>query len=394
MYKLRSALRAFYGWFNASGVGLPYFFPILIPQSRSTIMAEANAATIAIDLKHAEESCLDILKGGHVPMLVSDPGIGKSSLARQIAAMYNLLFIDIRLSQCDPVDLNGFPFFNKETGRGQYTPMDMWPLESDEIPINPKTGEPYNGWLILLDEINAAPKAVEVASYKILLDRMVGMHKLHRNVWLMGAGNLKTSKAVVNSSGTAQQSRMIWLEVKASLPVWLEWADQNDQDHRIKAYLQFKPAMLHNFDPNHQDRTFPCPRTWEFLSDIMKPWGTTKQIPERKLATMAGTIGAGPAREFFSHCQIYESIPTLDQIIQAPDTCQFGDEPSMHYALAGLVSHHLNSSNAKPLFVFLERLAADFQVTCIRSAIARDKSIKKLPEFRDWYKLKAEELVY
>lgn len=369
-------------------------------------MAEASAHTFKVNLKQAEACVIDVLRAGKVPMLTSDPGLGKSSLAKQIAEKYNLLFIDIRLTQCDPVDLNGFPWLPPGADKATYKPMDIWPLETDPLPRKYKevrqddgsirlepTGERYAGWLILLDEINSAPKAVEVASYKILLDKMVGMHKLHRNVWMMGAGNLKTSKAVVNASGTAQQSRMIWYEIVANLNVWLEWADKNDIDHRVKAYLQFKPDMLHKFDPNHQDKTFPCPRTWHFQSDIMKPWGEGP-IPEAKLPTIGGTVGAGPAREFFSHCQIYEDIPSLDQIIQDPDHCHFGNEPSMHYALAGLVSANLKESNATQLFRFLNRLAADFQVTAVRSAVARDRSIKKLSAFKDWYKHKTYELVY
>ena len=356
-------------------------------------MAEASAHTFKVNLKQAKELAVEVLKAGHVPMLVSDLGLGKSSLAKQIAEEYNLCFIDIRLSQCDPADLNGFPFMDPVTGRAGYKPMDIWPLEGDELPINPKTKQPYAGWFILLDEINSSPKAVEVASYKILLDRMVGMHKLHKRVWMMGAGNLKTSKAVVNQTGTAQQSRMIWFEIIADLNCWLEWADHNDIDHRVKAYLQFKPDMLHKFDPNHQDRTFPCPRTWHFQSNVMKQWGEGR-IPERKLPTIGGTIGAGPAREFFSHCAIYEDIPTLDQILQDPDNCRFGNEPSMHYALAGLVSHHLNHTNAVPLFKFLERLAADFQVSAVRAVLARDRTIKKLDAYKDWYKRKSYELAY
>jgi len=46
------------------------------------------------------------IKGKLVPMLTSSPGIGKSDLVRQIAATYNLFVIDLRLSQCDPCDLN------------------------------------------------------------------------------------------------------------------------------------------------------------------------------------------------------------------------------------------------------------------------------------------------
>jgi hypothetical protein len=364
----------------------PYFF--LTQQDIKTM----DANTFKVDLEHARELVLDTFKAGKVPMLVSSPGLGKSSLAKQIAAKYNLKLIDIRLSQCDPADLNGFPFLNPETGRAGYKPMDFWPLEGDPLPVNPKTGKKYEGWLILLDEINSASKAVEVASYKILLDRMVGMHKLHEKVWLMGAGNKKTDKAVVNASGTAQQSRMIWIEIFACLKTFLKWADANGIDHRIKSFLQFKPDLLHKFDPNHQDYTFPAPRTWHFKSDIIKAW--PDEIPERKLPLLAGTVGAGPAREFFAYTQIYEEIPQIPDILKDPKNVHFGDDPSMHYALAGLVAENLNANNAEPLFVFIRRLAADFQVAAVRSAIARDKTIRKLEAFRNWYTEKSWELVY
>ena len=41
-----------------------------------------------------------------VPMLVGSPGAGKSALIHSVAKHYNLKLIDVRLSQCDPTDLN------------------------------------------------------------------------------------------------------------------------------------------------------------------------------------------------------------------------------------------------------------------------------------------------
>ena len=46
------------------------------------------------------------IKAKVVPMLKGSPGIGKSQIIWQIAAAYNLMVIDLRLSQCDPTDLN------------------------------------------------------------------------------------------------------------------------------------------------------------------------------------------------------------------------------------------------------------------------------------------------
>lgn len=41
-----------------------------------------------------------------VPMLVGSPGTGKSQIVHQIAANEGLKVLDLRLSQCDPTDLN------------------------------------------------------------------------------------------------------------------------------------------------------------------------------------------------------------------------------------------------------------------------------------------------
>jgi len=48
----------------------------------------------------------DVLKAGLVPMMVGSPGIGKSDIVKTVAKENNLKVIDVRLSQCDPTDLN------------------------------------------------------------------------------------------------------------------------------------------------------------------------------------------------------------------------------------------------------------------------------------------------
>ena len=47
-----------------------------------------------------------LLSAGICPFLHSSPGIGKSAFARQLATDLNLKFIDIRLSDMEPSDIN------------------------------------------------------------------------------------------------------------------------------------------------------------------------------------------------------------------------------------------------------------------------------------------------
>lgn len=91
-----------------------------------------------------------------VPFLHGSPGIGKSSVLQEIADEFNLKLIDLRLSQCEPVDLMGFP--SLEGKKATYKPMDFFPVEGDPLP------EGKNGWLLALDEMNGADESTQKAA--------------------------------------------------------------------------------------------------------------------------------------------------------------------------------------------------------------------------------------
>jgi MoxR-like ATPase len=104
----------------------------------------------------AKKMIQSVLSAGLVPFLQSSPGLGKSSIVREIAKEYDLQLIDIRLSQVDPTELNGFPAISN--GVASYVPMSIFPLEKTPLPTNKK------GWILFLDEMSSAPPAVQAAA--------------------------------------------------------------------------------------------------------------------------------------------------------------------------------------------------------------------------------------
>ena len=340
--------------------------------------------TIKITTRNAKEYLLDVLKAGLVPMLTSSPGLGKSSIAAEIAKEAKLKLIDIRLAQCDPTDLNGFPTVNSETNKSSYLPMDTFPIEGDPLP------EGYSGWLMLFDEITSATLAVQGASYKIIHDRMINQFKLHSSVALMAAGNLTTDRAVVNRISTALQSRMIHFEMEADTSHWSEWAGQTEIDHRVQSFINFKPNSLHMFDPDHNDKTFACPRTWEFVSKIIKDWS---DVNHKKIPVIAGAIGEGMAREFIAFCGIYQSLPTIQEFLHSPETVSISPEPSIKYAITGLLSNHMSIDNIDKLMIAVMRLPIEFQIICLRPVLKRIKGIQNNVNIRKWIALNAQDLV-
>lgn len=308
-----------------------------------------------------------------VPMLTGSPGMGKSAIVKDIAKTYNLKLIDLRLSQCDPTDLMGFPSIQGQ--RAGYLPMETFPLEGDPIP------EGYSGWLLFLDEFNSASIAVQAAGYKLILDRMVGQKNLHKHVAVVCAGNLETDGAIVNLMSTAMQSRLAHIELMADVNQWLDWAYENGIHRFITSYIKFKPGNLYAFSPDHTDKTYACNRTWEFANRVLEVASTDDKD---LLPMLAGVLSEGVAREFIGFTKIDNDLPKISQIVQSPNSVRVPDEPSVLFALTGSISHHADKTNLEPLITYVKRLPKEFQVVALRETVRRRKELVGHPAMQEW----------
>lgn len=118
------------------------------------------SSAIKIKISEVEELVTIALQSGLVPMLHGSPAVGKSAIVRAIAKKFRLKLIDLRLSQCDPTDLLGFPDIarNQQRPKAGYVPMETFPIEGDPLP------DGYDGWLLFLDELVSAPLGVQAAA--------------------------------------------------------------------------------------------------------------------------------------------------------------------------------------------------------------------------------------
>lgn len=305
------------------------------------------------------------LMAGLVPYVQGSPGIGKSDIARQLATKWNLKLIDCRLSTMMPEDLNGLPFRNGD--KSAYLPFENFPINGDEVP------EGYSGWLILFDELSSAPKSLQAAAYKVILDREVGIHKLHDNVIMMAAGNLKTDKAVVVPMSTAMQSRLVHFEMNIHQPDWVDWADKNSIDYRVKAYINYKPSELWVFNPDHTENTFRCPRTWEFVSRLIKDKPSLDDIDH---FTINGAIGESGGMQFVEFCNIASSAPTIEAILNDPENTMIPKEASLRFFVVSAVMDHTDSQNLDKLFTYINRLPEEYQVIYLRGLARKDPKLR------------------
>lgn len=202
-------------------------------------------------LNVAKKHIPTLLAAKIVPFMHSSPGIGKSSVGHQIAKAYKLVFIDLRLSDRDPSDMNGLPQF--VDNKAQFVPFSTFPLQGEKVP------EGYNGWLIMLDEFNSASHATQAAAYKLVLDRMVGEYHLHDKVAMIAAGNLEDDNAIVNPMSSALISRFAHFYIELNNDEWSEWAAKAKIDTRITSFLNFKKGQLYTFKAD-VSTPYACPR--------------------------------------------------------------------------------------------------------------------------------------
>jgi hypothetical protein len=343
-------------------------------------------ATPTVNTVFLKKALAVAITAGLVVMIDGSPGIGKSATVHETARDFNLKLIDVRLAQCDPTDLNGFPFHFVEKERAGYVPMDTFPLEGDPLPVNPATGKAYQGWLIFFDELNSAAKSVQAASYKVILDRMMGQRKLHPNVAMLAAGNLDTDNAIVEELSSALQSRMVHLTLTSDPQAWLDIAAAAQIDPRITSFIRYKPGLLNNFDPLKQgdEKTFACERTWFFVDKLLK---AGLDITERDIALplLAGTISQGVAREFMAHALIYANdLPTIDEIVADPTTAKVPSAPGHIYGLCGMLAHHAKDAILSPIMEYMKRLPLEFQSISVRELGRRDVTLMTHPLIAGW----------
>lgn len=317
-----------------------------------------------------KKAIVECMKAGLVPYIEGSPGIGKSENVYQVAEQYKLELIDLRMSQLAPEDLMGLPM--RDGKKAIFAPFDMFPLEDTPLPQGKR------GWLLFMDELPSASKAVLAACYKIILDRMVGSYKLHPNVVIVTAGNKTTDKAIATSLGTALQSRVIHLGMEVSKDDFIAHARKVGMDPRILGFIEYQPSKLHHFDPNHHNKTFACPRTWEFVSKLIRG----KELKDISLPLIAGAISDGVAVEFHTFLQEYGRLPSINRIIDSPQTTQVPEDGSTKYAAVSMMLDHVIEDNMEPIIKYVKRFPPEFQVIFFRGVIQKDPQLKQHEAFK------------
>lgn len=316
-----------------------------------------NHAQAVESIKHCRELRLPL-------MLSGAPGIGKTSAGRQAANELDIEFRTICLSQKDPVDLRGIPHI--VNGRTK------WCIPSD-LPM-------YGSGILLLDEVNAAPMAIQVAIYELLLEGLLGDYVLPAGWYVMGAGNRVEDRAAAGRMSTALNNRLIHIEMVADVDDWLEWFWQTGLPEEVAFFIGFRRELLFRFDPSSREAAFPTPRSWEAAAKLY-----ARQLPTAlEMPLIAGAVGNGAAAEFLAFCRIYRELPSLDGILMDPERAIVPEEPSARAAVVSGLSKKASPASIGSVMKYLARLPKEYEFLGMKLARRFSPTIEHTRDCAAW----------
>lgn len=324
---------------------------------------------IAVNADIAKDYIIRCMKNNLTCFIQSEPGIGKSSIVKEIANEFNFELIDVRLSTCDVTDLSGLPHFTND-GKAYFAPFNCFPIEDTPLPEGKKA------WILFLDEFNGANRAVQLASYKLVLDRQVGQFKLHPKCFIVCAGNRAEDRAITNEIGTAMRSRLVHINMKVDFNIWFKnVAMRHTYDPRIIAFLQAYPTKLMVFEPESENQTFPCPRTWQMVNSLIKNEKDLNKI----FNLIAGTIGMGTTSDFLAFIEIMNEVPTYEDIINNPNI-EPPKQLSYQWASLCLVLEHIKKEDIKKVLNYINKFPKSMIAMFIKYLCKKDITYAMEPE--------------
>lgn len=324
-------------------------------------------------------------------LLLSDPGVGKSSLVRGLAAAEGAPCETVLGSIREPADVAGLPVV---TDSGVVLDAPAWAK---------RLCASESGWL-LLDELTTSPPAVQAALLAVALDRTVGDLRLPDAVRIVAGANPPDRAADGWEISPPLANRFCHLDYSPGVEEWLDgmttgWAAppasravSADPLRRaalvatVTGFIRTRPDLLHRFPDTAAATGGPWPsrRVWSMLAAAMAHLRDDDHAAAQ--AIVFGLVGEGAGVAYLTWRRDAD-LPNSEAVVADPSIVDWGGRPDRVWAvLSGVVGWATARGTAEawrqawgPLLAAAEHGAPDVAAAAARTLGRSRPASAKVP---------------
>jgi hypothetical protein len=309
--------------------------------------------------------------------LVGDPGIGKTTVIRDVAKFLGVMLIEIHPAEWDTIDIKGFP---------QFIPYgEMAEILNSEKQI-----------ILLFDDLLHGKPDVLKAIMQVFRGRL-GEKIIPSNVFVCGATNDVTDAADVRGMIEPLKSSMILINVNHDPDATLAYAEEKQWRNDLQAFLACNQEWIHKPLPSKQLKKSPCPREWERANNALNALDAEVEndfiSKQEKIGmqfdTLKGCVGEDAAKLANGQLEKMALLPKPLEALAAAETIplpDFNTEQSVLYMLCVAVANLFDKDENKTpnkrekAFKLVERMPQVFQRLLITLLYQRDAAFKTMPQ--------------
>lgn len=337
--------------------------------------------------KKAIAVCIEM----NIPVVLwGGPGIGKSSMYKQLAVELQRRLRDVRLSDKEPSDLGGIPFPVEEDGHRQV----LW-LPNGLLPFKSNTDEDEE-CLLFLDEIDRCDKPVQNVALQIFLDRCVNGHELVDGCRIVAAGN-GSSDTGTTPLTEAAATRLIHLYVDVNgataLDSFQRWAQKNGVAPELQGFSLFRQTAVVGETPKFVEQQKANLRTFTWASQLATACDSLDFGSEVIEPLVFGAVGCVSGREYLGYRRMFHSCPTPVAIAADPTGVALPVDFGLCFALGQQLTAvaSVNGTSEDPELTkrfaqYVDRFPEEQKAHWFRTASEHLATLVHTPEYKAWEK--------
>jgi len=277
------------------------------------------------------DDCTNIIKtiGNSItPIIVSEPGCGKSSILKMLEADlgtddYDYIYVDCPVK--DMMDVAA-SIPNHASKTLEYYVSSLFKLGNGKKKV------------IMLDEFMKSPKLLQIIFTRLMLERSVGDEPLPEGSIVFGTSN-NSSDGVGDSMLAHVGNRVCILPMaKPNAEQWNAWATKHKVARPIRAWVAMTPKAMRSyldsdesdnpyiFKPSSPARSFVSPRSLAKASPIVE----AKDIigEQAMMVALSGTIGEAAAKSMSAFIALEGKLISTADVLKSASTIKVPEDVS------------------------------------------------------------------